>query len=273
MTEESLPAGLWLVGLGPGNLEYMSEYANDVAKACSKRFLEGYTAILPAEEEKKLEGKIGTWQRIMRPEVETPDNLLKLAKKMPVALLIVGDPMQATTHIDLESRCNEMGIKFSIIPGITATSLAVSLSGLQSYRFGRQVTIPFSYGEYLPCSPLEMICKNYENNLHTLVLLDLDPTGMGLEKPTPMSPFEAVTLLKNMAEKMRVDNATFELLSEPVNEWNGILLTDISMNSQKISAGNLSQISELKEGAMHCMIIPSNMNENESEAFERRRIG
>ena len=272
MTETGLPAGLWLIGLGPGNLEYMSKYANDTANACSKRYLEGYTAILPPEQEEKLEALIGEWERIMRPDVENPDELLKLAKEIPVALLIVGDPMQATTHVDLEARCNEMDINFNIVPGITATALAVSLSGLQSYRFGRQVTIPFSYGDYLPCSPLEMICNNYENNLHTLVLLDLDPTGMGLDTPSPMTPDKAVSLLEKMAEKILQDTVSFEILKTPVAEWNGILLTDISMDGQKVSAGNLSQLSQLKEGRIHCMIIPSHMNPNELEAFERRKI-
>ena len=272
MTETGLPAGLWLIGLGPGNLEYMSKYANDVANACSKRYLEGYTAILPPNQEEKLETIIGEWERIMRPDVENPDTLLKLAKEIPVALLVVGDPMQATTHIDLESRCDEMGINFNVIPGITATALAVSLSGLQSYRFGRQVTIPFSYGDYLPYSPLEMICNNYENNLHTLVLLDLDPTGMGLDKPSPMAPSEAVSLLKKMAKKMLQESKDLKRLNTAVNEWDGILLTDISMKNQKVSAGNLYQLSKLKEGWIHCMIIPASMTQNELEAFQRRIV-
>jgi len=271
MTETSLPAGLWLVGLGPGNLDYMSKYANDITKSCSKRYLEGYTAILPPKQEEKLESLIGKWERMMRPDIENPEELLKMAKEIPVALLIVGDPMQATTHIDLEARCEEMGINFNVVPGITATALAVSLSGLQSYRFGRQVTIPFSYGEYLPHSPLEMICKNYENNLHTLVLLDLDPTGMGVNNPKPMKPDEAISLLARMAGKILEETSTFEILKKPVDEWDGILLTDISMEEQKVTAGNLSQLSKLKDGWIHCMIIPSNMNDNELEAFERRK--
>ena len=143
-------------------------------RQCSHRFLEGYTAILPPDQEERLESFVGNWERIMRPQVEDPRELVKLAKDVPVALLIVGDPMQATTHVDLEARCEELDINFNVVPGITATSLAVSLSGLQSYRFGRQVTIPYSYGNYLPSSPLEMIYRNYDNNLHTLVLLDLD---------------------------------------------------------------------------------------------------
>ncbi len=272
MTETGLPPGLWLIGLGPGNLEYMSKYANEVANACSRRYLEGYTAILPPQQEEKLEGVIGKWERIMRPDVENPDALLKLAKEIPVALLIVGDPMQATTHVDLEARCDEMGINFNVVPGITATALAVSLSGLQSYRFGRQVTIPYSYGNYLPYSPLEMICNNYENNLHTLVLLDLDPTGMGLHKPSPMKPDEAIDLLKKMAGKMASEHYSFEILNIPVGEWNGILLTDISMEDEKVHAGKLSELSKLEGGWIHCMIIPANMNENELEAFERRKF-
>ena len=58
----------------------------------------------------------------MRPRVEQPDELLELARNDSVALLIVGDPMQATTHIDLEARCNELDINFNIVPGITGYS-------------------------------------------------------------------------------------------------------------------------------------------------------
>ena len=166
MTEKELSPGLWLIGLGPGNLDYMSKEAIDVGRACSHRFLEGYTAILPPKQEERLNDFIGNWDRIMRPEVENPENLLKLAKDVPVALLIVGDPMQATTHIDLEARCVELDINFRFIPGITATALAISLSGLQSYRFGRQVTIPYSYRNYLPLSPLEMILCQIESLQH-----------------------------------------------------------------------------------------------------------
>lgn len=269
MTEERLSAGLWLIGLGPGNLDYMSKVAIDVGKACSHRFLEGYTAILPPDQEERLESFIGNWKRIMRPQVEDPEELLKLAKEVPVALLIVGDPMQATTHVDLEARCDELGVNFNVIPGITATALAVSLSGLQSYRFGRQVTIPYSYGNYLPSSPLEMIYRNYENNLHTLVLLDLDPTGMGVEKPTPMSPMGALRILKKMEEKL-VEGGNN--LSPRVKDFDGILLSDISLDSQKIVAGNLSEISKYNDGWIHCLIIPSKMNQNEIDAFERRKI-
>ena len=79
MTEERLSAGLWLIGLGPGNLDHMSKVAIDVGKACSHRFLEGYTAILPPDQEERLESFVGNWERIMRPQDEDPGELVKLA--------------------------------------------------------------------------------------------------------------------------------------------------------------------------------------------------
>ena len=164
MTDGALPAGLWLIGLGPGDLGLMTADAIEHARACEYRFLEGYTATLPEDQELLLESVIGPWERAMRPMVEKPDKILSIAKESSVALLVVGDPMQATTHIDLESHCAEQGIDYSIIPGISATSLAVSISGMQSYRFGRQVTLPFAYGDYLPTSPLELIDANYTNH-------------------------------------------------------------------------------------------------------------
>ena len=119
----------------------MTADAIEHARACDFRFLEGYTATLPVDQEGGLEGLVGPWERAMRPMVEEPSEILSLAREKSVALMVVGDPMQATTHVDLESHCAEQGIDFSVIPGLSATSLAVSLSGLQSYRFGRQVTL------------------------------------------------------------------------------------------------------------------------------------
>ena len=269
MTEEEAAPGLWLIGIGPGDLDHMTERARSVARGCSKRFLEGYTAVLPHSEERRLESVVGNWDRLMRTEVEKPDELLRLARTDPVALLIVGDPMQATTHIDLEERCAEKGIEFHVIPGLTATALAVSLSGLQSYRFGRQVTIPFSAGDYLPTSPLEMICINKEAGLHTLVLLDLDPTGMGVEAPRPMVSSEAVDLLERMSDRTESGSTA---LDQPIREWVGMLLSDLGTEEERVVSGTLGELSEIGTGYVHAFILPAGFSGMEEAAFERRRL-
>ena len=269
MTDGEAAAGLWLIGIGPGDLDHMTERARSVARECSKRFLEGYTAVLPPGEEERLESVVGNWERLMRNGVEKPEELLAQARTEAVALLIVGDPMQATTHIDLEERCAEEGIGFHVIPGLTATALAVSLSGLQSYRFGRQVTVPFSAGDYLPTSPLEMICINKEAGLHTLVLLDLDPTGMGMETPRPMMPSEAVALLERMSE--RTENGS-TALNLPILEWGGMLLSDLGTEEERVVSGTLKELSEISTGYVHAFILPAEFSGMEESAFERRRL-
>ncbi|MEC7720320.1 MAG: diphthine synthase [Candidatus Thermoplasmatota archaeon] len=265
MTDDGVAPGLWLIGLGPGDLDHITERARRVARGCSKRYLEGYTAVLPPAEEEKLESVVGPWERLMRDGVESPENMLEEAGESAVALLVVGDPMQATTHIDLEERCAEQGIGFQVIPGLTATALAVSLSGLQSYRFGRQVTIPFSDGDYLPTSPFEMICRNKEAGMHTLALLDLDPTGMGLESPRPMTPREAVDHLVRM-------NKRSEGFDESVEEWDGLLLSDLGTEEESVVSGSMKSISKIERGHVHALIIAAEFSGMEAEAFERRRL-
>jgi len=176
--------------------------------------------------------------------------------------------MQATTHIDLEERCVEEGIGFHVIPGLTATALAVSLSGLQSYRFGRQVTIPFSVGEYLPTSPLQMICDNRDSGLHTLVLLDLDPTGMGVEEPRPMVPGEAVALLERMSQRSEGDSPD----DEAIREWLGMLLSDLGTEEERVVSGTLDELSHIDSGYVHAFILPAGFSGMEEAAFERRRL-
>ena len=272
MTDGGLPPGLWLIGLGPGDLGLMTADAIEHARACDFRFLEGYTATLPGDQEGQLESLVGDWKKAMRPMVEDPVDILSLANENSVALLVVGDPMQATTHVDLESHCAEQGIDFSVIPGLSATSLAVSLSGMQSYRFGRQVTLPFAYGEYLPTSPLEMIDSNYNNNLHTLVLLDLDPTGMGVETPQPMQPKQAVEILQAMFEKLiEREGEVRESMATAITKWDTILLSDLGTSDQRVVSGDLEHIAKLTGGRIHCLILPAEFTGLEREAYERRR--
>ena len=265
MTDDGVGPGLWLIGIGPGDLDHITERARRVARECSKRYLEGYTAVLPPAEEERFESVVGAWERLMRDGVESPEKLLEEARGGAIALLVVGDPMQATTHIDLEERCAEEGIGFHVIPGLTATALAVSLSGLQSYRFGRQVTIPFSDGDYLPTSPFEMICRNKEAGMHTLALLDLDPTGMGLEQPRPMTPREAVDHLVRM-------NNRSDLFDESVEDWNGLLLSDLGTEEERVISGSMQELSQIEGGHLHALIVAADFSGMEAEAFGRRRL-
>ena len=216
--------GLWLIGLGPGDLQQMTVAALDAARSADHRFLEGYTALLPPDELDGMEALIGSWEMRMRSAVETPDDLLSLAQSSKVALLVVGDPLQATTHVDLQIRCEELGVPCHIEHGISITTIVTGAVGLQSYRFGRQCTFAYPYGEYLPTSPLEIILANRERDLHTLALLDLDPTGMGEGEQHPMTPEIAVEVLRRMAKALEVE----------VESWTLVLCSDMGTDQYLI---------------------------------------
>ena len=267
-----MKAGLKLIGIGPGDLGLMTVDAIEAAAGSDHRFLEGYTATLPPEQEDLLESRIGPWTRLMRPDIEMPEELLRLARSSVVALLVVGDPMQATTHVDLLLRAKDAGLNTEMIPGISATTLAVTLSGLQSYPFGRQVTLPFPYGNYLPVSPLKYILDNKSRNLHTLVLLDLEPTGLGVASPVHMSPAEAGGVLLEMVEKYGEDESEIGVV-EGVSDWPVIVLSDLGTRESRVCSTNIRGISNVKGGRIHCLILPSSMDDLEQSGFDGMFIG
>ena len=251
--------GLWLIGLGPGDLQQMTVAALDAARDADHRFLEGYTALLPPTELENMETIVGPWELRMRSAVEEPDDLLSLAQSSKVALLVVGDPLQATTHVDLELRCDELGIPCHVQHGVSITTIVTGAVGLQSYRFGRQCTFAYPYGEYLPTSPLEIILANRERDLHTLALLDLDPSGMGEGQQEPMTPGIAMDVLRKMAQKLDVD----------VEDWKIVLCSDMGTVDARISVGSPTHISGIKEGRIHCILVPANLHDVEAAALAR----
>jgi diphthine synthase len=252
-------SGLWLIGLGPGDLSAMSLAAIDAAKDCEYRYLEGYTALLPENEMSRLNEFVGDFEVSMRPAIENPEQLFELAKKARVALMVVGDPLQATTHVDLQLRASEAGIECHVIHGISITTIVTGAVGLQSYRFGRQVTLAYPYGEYLATSPFELIIENKERKLHTLVLLDLDPTGMGVDEQKPMTPAIAVDVLRKSADKLSIN----------IEDWNIALCSDMGRPEQRIFYGTLDEVANINDGSIHCLVIPGRMDELELKALQR----
>src|SRR5206468_2271352 len=94
-----------------------------------------------------------------------------------VAFLVGGDPMAATTHVDLRLRAASAGIPTRIVHGASILTAAAGVLGLQIYKFGRTTTIPFPSEGFGPTSPLEVILQNRSAGLHSLVLLDLREDG------------------------------------------------------------------------------------------------
>ena len=150
-------SGLILIGIGPGTIAAMTKDAISAAKSADFRRYEAYTALWPDDELAALEQIIGPIEKIMRPEVENPKEILSLAKDYVVAVLVVGDPLQATTHVDLQLQASEMGISCEVVHGISITNLVTGAIGLSNYKFGRQTTLTYPYSGWIATSPLEAV--------------------------------------------------------------------------------------------------------------------
>lgn len=286
-TAQNLPStGLLLVGMGPGSVGAMTLEAVEAATAATHRRYEAYTALWPDKELNLLEQTIGPIQRVMRPEVEQPEELFALASTSLVALLVVGDPLQATTHVDLQLQAIEAGIECLVFHGISITTLVTGAIGLSNYRFGRQTTLTYPYGGWVATSPLETIILNRFTGLHTLALLDLDPTGLGTGDQRPMAPSDAVEAIVLMREKieqglserefsndnpsdMMMKEALHSFVGEDVHKMRVVLCSDMGTGDQRIVSTNVDGLKDEAGGRLNCIVFPAATGEVEEKALLR----
>lgn len=166
----------YIIGLGLGDEKDISVKGLEIVKKCDEVYLEHYTSILGVQKEKLealYERPIIMADREMCEE--GIDSILEDLSTKPeknVAFLVVGDPFCATTHSDVQLRAIELGIKVEIVHNASIIN-AIGCTGMQVYRFGETISIPFFTEKWRPYSFYEKIKKNREMGLHTLCLLDI----------------------------------------------------------------------------------------------------
>jgi len=167
---------LFFVGLGLYDERDLSLRGLEEIKQADKVFAELYTSLMTGLSIQKLEKLVGKKISIVSRralEEEGGQTILQEAEKGKVALLVPGDPLIATTHVDLRIRAEKRGIKTHVIHGSSIISAAIGLSGLQNYKYGRSVTIPFPEEGFTSETPYKVILKNKKMGLHTLCFLDI----------------------------------------------------------------------------------------------------
>jgi len=139
-------------------------------------FAELYTSLMPELSIQKLEELVGKRVSVVSRrtlEEEGGQLILQEAEEGKAALLVPGDPLIATTHVDLRIRAEKRGIKTRVIHGASIVSATIGLSGLQNYKYGRSVTIPFPEEGFTSETPYRVIMQNRKMGLHTLCFLDI----------------------------------------------------------------------------------------------------
>jgi diphthine synthase len=167
---------LLFVGLGLYDERDVSLRGLEEIREADAVFAELYTSLMPGLSIQKLEELVGKRVSVVSRralEEEGGQRILREAEVGKTALLVPGDPLIATTHMDLRIRAERRGIKTRIVHGASIVSAVIGLSGLQNYKYGRSVTIPFPEKGFTSETPYRVIMENRKTGLHTLCFLDI----------------------------------------------------------------------------------------------------
>ncbi|MCI4354772.1 MAG: diphthine synthase [Thermoplasmata archaeon] len=169
---------LRFVGMGLFDERDLSRRSLEALSGCATIFAEEYTSVLAPGSLDRLSAELDRpIVRLDRAALESQTPVLaELARGRVVGLLVAGDPFAATTHVALRTAAETAGHSWTYWPNASILTAASGYLGLQPYRFGRTVSLPFPEPGFAPASPIEVAGRNRREGLHTLVLLDLRPS-------------------------------------------------------------------------------------------------
>lgn len=263
---------LFLVGLGLGDEKDVTVRGLEAIKSCDKIFLEAYTSVLGVDKEKLeafYEKSIIVADRNM---VESEaEQIYEPARDGNVALLVVGDPVCATTHTDIMIRAKEFGCKVQVIHNASIMG-AVGSSGLQLYNFGQTVSIPFFEGNWRPTSFYPKIQYNRKGGMHTLCLLDIkvkEPDFDAMMKGrTTFLPPRFMTV-NTCCEQLAEAEATHELEAYDPKATLCVGLARLGQETQQIVAGTMEDLLKVDFGApLHSFIVCGHCHDLEFEVLK-----
>jgi len=238
---------LILAGLGH-NTEEIPIGVLKYLKEVDLVFLEGYTNLIEEDMLKYLKSIREDIRVVDRRFVEEElEKIIIKNKDKKIMLLVSGSPLFATTHSYFLKFCKENGIDFKVILAPSVFD-EVGKTGLSLYKFGRIVSIPFHEAE----SFFDDILTNYKNNMHTLVLLDLDPISNKY-----LSVKEALRRILELDKKRRIN-----IFNE---DKKIIICSNLGRKNEKILYITIKEALNLDIDLPACIIIPGRLNEIEEE--------
>lgn len=235
---------LYLIGLGL-SWKDLSLKALEVLQKCDKIYLENYTSVSDFSK-LQLERLLGKKIEVLnRKQVEEVKPFLK---HDTAALLIYGDPLAATTHIEFLNKA-----KVIHAPSILT---AVAETGLQLYKFGKTASIPIPEKNFKPESFYDILEENQKIGAHTLFLLDLRP-----EEDEFLSIKQAIGILFNIEKKRKLN--LFRANTKC------IACARLGQSTQLIKYGTAKRLQKINFGKPpYCLIVPGKLNFKEKEFLE-----
>ena len=247
---------LIFIGLGLGDERGITLKGLEVARTCDTVFMETYTSTLSGGSIERLGKLLGKKITVLdRQGVEGGEIILEKAEAGTTCLLVPGDPMSATTHLDMRLRAHEANIETWVIDGVSALIAVPAALGLQIYKFGKTLTIPIPQPDFKPTSFYEKALDNFRNGMHTLFLLDIQQP-----EDRYMTAIEGLRVLTSIEEELKGGLMVPERLV--------CIVARAGSEDMIIKAGHLAHI--LKEDIgppLHSIVIPGEMHFLEKRAL------
>jgi diphthine synthase len=249
---------LVFVGLGLHSEKSMTLQGVEEAKTAKKVFAEFYTSLMPGLSISNLEKLVGKGITILsRKDLEDDcaKKVLESAEKGKTVLLVPGDPLIATTHVDLRIRAKRQGINTRIVHGASVISAVIGLSGLHNYKFGRSVTVPFTDGDVVADTAYSVIEENKKRGLHTLCFLDLKA-----EEKRYMNVNEGLQALLNVEQQKHKRVVTSDTIA--------VGIAQAGSNSPIVKADAVKTLLRFDFGTPpHTLVFPGKLHFMEAEAL------
>ena len=250
-------AELVFIGLGLFDEQDLTLRGLTELQSSDQIYAEFYTSKLQKFNQKQFEQQIGKKISVLsRQETEDGKIILDSAANKKTSFIVCGDPMMATTHVDLRVRAIQQGIKTKIIHNASIITAAPGLIGLQNYKFGRTTTLAYPEGNYFPMSPYEVIAENKKNNMHSLILLDIQQ-----ENNRYMTANDGLDLLMQMEDHFKkkiITPDTIVCVIAQAGSDQPIVLADTITNLQTKEFGP----------PLHTLVLPGDLHFMEIEALE-----
>jgi diphthine synthase len=242
---------LTFIGLGLNDEKGITVEGLEEARRADSAYAEFYTNVMPNMDLRRLEKEIGKKVEVLdrsQLEDEGGERLLRAASREKVAFLVPGDPLIATTHISLRLSLAKMGIASRVVHAPSIVSAVCGATGLQSYKFGKSITIPRD--QQLPKSVLDTVQDNGNRGLHTLVLLDVQAG-----RNSQMTIRDALSLMNAADPRLETRFA--------------VGVARIGSRDEKVKASKMKALIEEDFGdTPHSMVVVGRLHFMEAEALE-----
>ncbi len=163
---------LWLAGLGLDPPRTMPHGVLNALVQADECWLEAYTSLHPQIRDVMASLSTSLPCTLASRRMVEEQLLERLRAGRKILLLVLGDPLSATTHTSLLADATRAGIPFTILPA-SSVFTSIAKTGISIYKLGRTITIPYPRRSWRPTSWQDQLSSTIQQGLHSLILLDI----------------------------------------------------------------------------------------------------